>query len=153
MRFAEFPRCCQSETAVIETVLQNKQHKGARYPFCAPLVDLLKFCCISESNGFRKCIRPGNSHDSNALIVLDGNSLPALVSSRFQHEPAATRLHTFSKSVRFGATAVVRLVCSLWHSYAPSKTLNLTQWPVKSSENRSLNCANGSATLSRLSRN
>jgi hypothetical protein len=76
--------------------------------------------------------------------MLDGNSLAAFIAPCLQHEPATTRLHALAKSVRFCTAAIVRLVRPLWHSSAPSKTLNLTQ-------NGSLKTESGSANLSRLS--
>ena len=104
-----------------QPIPQRKHHKGARYSFCAPFINLLKLCRISQSKVFRKCVRSGNRHDWKALIVLDRHPLSALIPSRFQNEPAAPRLHAFAKSVRFRAAPIVRLVCPLWHSSAPSE--------------------------------
>src|SRR5262249_4369310 len=140
---AEFPGSRKAETAVVEPVFQSKKYKGARCALCAPVIHLSKLCRISESKVFWKCIRPGKSHNSTALIVLYRNPLPALNASCFQHEPAATRFHAFAKSMRFRTTAIVRLVRPLWHTSAPSKTLNLTQIA-------SLKTESGSANLSRL---
>jgi hypothetical protein len=57
--------------------------------------------------------------------VFNCDALPAFVSSCLQHKPSASSLHSLTESMGFGATPVVRLVCPLWHSSAPSKTLNL----------------------------
>jgi hypothetical protein len=63
-----------------------------------------------------KCVSSGIRHDLIELIMLDRYALPALVSSGFQHEPAASRFHALAKPMCFRAMTVVRLVCPLRHS-------------------------------------
>ena len=59
---AEFARCRQPKTAMRQPIPQRKHHKGARYYFCAPFINLLKLCCIPQSKVFRKCVRSANRH-------------------------------------------------------------------------------------------
>ena len=57
------------------------------------------------------------------LVVLDRQPLPAFVSPGLKHEPPAACLHPLPKPMRFRAMAIVRLICPLWHSTAPSENL------------------------------
>ena len=59
------------------------------------------------------------------LVVLNRNPLAALVSSAFEDESTAPRLHARAKAMRFRPAAIVGLKRSLWHFYAPRKTLNV----------------------------
>jgi hypothetical protein len=47
--------------------------------------------------------------------MLNRNALASLVTSSFQNQPAALRLHPSPKAMRFCAVPVVGLVRSLWH--------------------------------------
>jgi hypothetical protein len=53
---------------------------------------------------------------ATASVMLNGDALASFVTTGFEDQPSATRLHALSKSVRLGTTTVVGLECSLWHS-------------------------------------
>ena len=80
---AQLSRGRQAEPAVIQPIRQRKQHKGARHPSCAPLINLLKLCRIPQPNVFRECICSGNRHNLNTLIVFDRDTFPAFIASSF----------------------------------------------------------------------
>ena len=61
----------------------------------------------------------------NVLVVFNRNALTAFVPSCLKHKASTTSLHSLTESMGFCASTVIRLVCPLWHSSAPSKTLNL----------------------------
>lgn len=70
-----------------------------------------------NSAEFLSLINPGD-----LLVVLNRNALASLVTPRFQDQPATSRLHPRTKTVRLCTMSVVRLVSSLWHSCgAPKK--------------------------------
>ena len=123
MRFAEFSRRCQPEAAVAQPIFQRKDHKG---PGCSlgPLcINILKLSGLSQPKVFGKRVRPDcRLRRRQDLIMLNSDTLAALVSSRFKHETATTCFHSGPESMCFRAAAIVRLVCPLWHSCAPWKT-------------------------------
>jgi hypothetical protein len=88
----------------------------------------------------------------NVLVVFNCDALPAFVSSCLQHKPSTPSFHSLTESMGFRATTIVRLVCPLWHSSTPSKTLNLPHVLDKNQWLSRLKTRNGNATLSRLSR-
>src|SRR2546425_3624000 len=129
VRFAEFPRRCKSDTAVIQPIRHQKDYKGSRNFLCTLRIYVLEFSRLPQSEVFRKCVRLRDRHcagQASNLIVLNRHTLPAFISSRLQHQPATTCLHPSPKSMCLCAPAIVRLVGSMWHSAAPSKTKNLT---------------------------
>ena len=56
------------------------------------------------------------------LVVLRRYAFAALIPPGLEYKPATARFHPFPKPVRFRAPAIVRLVCSLWHSLVSLKT-------------------------------
>ena len=115
MRLAELSWGGETEPAAFQAIRHRKQHKGARNPFCAPFVNFLKLCAISQPKVFRECIAPGNAHNCVALIVLDSHPLAAFIPPRLEHKTSATGLHPLAKPMCLGAAAIVWLVCPLWH--------------------------------------
>jgi len=59
--------------------------------------------------------------------MLDGHTFAALVSPGLQHETPAASLHSGAESMGFSATAIVRLVCPLWHSLCSFENLKVAQ--------------------------
>jgi hypothetical protein len=54
--------------------------------------------------------------------VLDRDALATLVSPRLDDQPAASGLHSLTKSMGLCPMPVIGLVCSLWHSLVSLKT-------------------------------
>ena len=88
----------------------------------------------------------------NVLVVFNCDALPAFIPSSLQHKPSTSSFHSLTESMGFRTTTIVRLVCPLWHSSTPSKTLNLPRALAKNQWLSRLKTLNGNATLSRLSR-
>jgi hypothetical protein len=65
--------------------------------------------------------------------VLNRNALASLIAPTLQDQLAAFRFHARSKAMRLGATPVVGLVCSLWHSVVLLKTFDCSIAPRRPS--------------------
>src|SRR5215211_7184000 len=52
--------------------------------------------------------------------MLNRQALAALRAPALEHRPAVLRRHSRAKAVLFGASAIVRLKCSLRHNRSPS---------------------------------
>jgi len=130
VRFAKFPRRCETDTAVTQPVRHQKDYKRLRNSLCTLCIYVLELNRLSQSKVFWKCVCIRDKHRPNyarlscvkRLIVLDRHAFTAFISPRLQHEPASSCLHPGPKSMRLGAPAIIRLVCPLWHFDAPSKT-------------------------------
>jgi len=77
---------------------------------------LLTFSTESLSEMRLPWLQDSLSRSNQDLIMLDRHTLPAFVSPGLQHETTTASLHSGSESMGFSATAIVRLVCPLWHS-------------------------------------
>jgi hypothetical protein len=90
-----------------------------------PSYTLLNSAAFFNRKCFGNTFAPAPDTPWKALIVLNRYAFATLIASSFQHEPPAAGLHALAKTVCFRATPIIRLVRPLWHSCAPSKTLNL----------------------------
>lgn len=59
----------------------------------------------------------------SVLVMLDRDTLTALVASGLDDQSASPGFHALSKPVGFGPMPIIRLVCSLWHSLVLLKNL------------------------------
>jgi hypothetical protein len=71
------------------------------------------------------CVSEASDERELNLVVLNRNAFAPLVSSAFEYESTAPRFHARSKAMRFRPAAIIGLKRSLWHFYAPRKTLNV----------------------------
>jgi hypothetical protein len=77
------------------------------------------------------CVVDASDELEGTLVVLNRDALATLVASAFEYESTTPRLHARSKAMRFRPPAIVGLKRSLWHFYAPRKTLNVAHRSVK----------------------
>ena len=117
--------------------------------FVPPSYTFLKSIAVLRRKDFGNLFVPVSGTISKALVVLNRNPFATLVSSALQYKPSASRFHPCSKTVRFGAAAIVRLVRPLWHSQRSSKNFKCSMSVSKKQRLSSLKTWNGSATLSR----
>ena len=92
MGFSEFSGSRQSKAADRQTILQREQYKGARNPFGAPLIHFLKFCSISQSEIFGKCISSVQLRRASGLCLVSPSAQAARLESSFAHG-----IHGFSR--------------------------------------------------------
>ena len=98
MRLAELPRCRQTDTAVIQPVRYQKDHKRAGYFLCSLGIYVLELSRLSQSKVFRKCVRLRDRHRSGQASFKPNSARPKHVYGLYLSSPSVRDGHHASSS-------------------------------------------------------